>query len=110
MNLNYSVHKDHRRTLYEWIENENFCTSKVVIAKDEIPIGDHYHNNKDEIFFLVQGRFLSIEVGDYINKDLIAPCRISIPRGTWHRFILEKGSILLCASNAPFDINDEIKL
>lgn len=103
-------HEDSRRILYEWISNEQFVSAKAVIVKEQIAIGDHYHKNKDEIFFLLTGRFLELHLGEGIAFDIPAPYRVEVRKGVYHKFICEEGSILLGVASAPFDIEDEIKI
>lgn len=106
---NYIKNEDERRTLYEWIENETFCSAKVVLIKDRIAVGDHYHNLKDEIFFLLSGRFEELHLGESIAYNIQAPYKVEIRKGVYHKFILDPGSILLGVASKPFDPNDEIK-
>lgn len=102
------INEDERRVLYDWAQGD-FKSAKVVIAKQAVPVGDHYHNNKDETFFLLTGLFLELKVGDNIRANVLAPHRVFIPRGVYHRFILQTGSILLGVATELFDPNDEIK-
>jgi mannose-6-phosphate isomerase-like protein (cupin superfamily) len=98
-------HEDNRRVLIEWVEDSPMRSCKVVIAKGETVVGEHYHKNKDEIFYLLIGR------GEYNLGGNWFPFGdpLFIPRGTWHSFRLSDGAILLGAASEPFDINDEIK-
>ena len=101
-------HEDNRRTLYDWC-NIGEISNKVVFVKEPINIGDHYHNNKDEHFFLVHGKFLEMQLGAVTFYDLDAPYIVNVPKGTYHRFICEPGSILVGVATKLFDQNDEIK-
>lgn len=102
-------HEDDRRVLYDWAEG-SFKSAKAVIIKQESVIGDHYHNNKDEEFFLLQGKFKVLFVaGSLDTVDQDAPCYVYVPRGAYHRFVLDPGSILLGTATEPFDKHDEHK-
>ena len=57
------VHKDKRRTIYDWA-NGVFKSIKTVYVHDTIPIGDHHHNNKDEHFMLVHGKILELQIDE----------------------------------------------
>ena len=103
------IHKDERRIIYDWAEGD-FKSAKAVIVKKEIPIGDHYHKNKEEEFLLLKGMFIELQVGKLIQYNLKAPKKVIIPKNTYHKFICKKGSILLGTATEFFDINDEIKL
>lgn len=109
-NLPFIINDDDRRTLYEWIENETFCSAKVVVIKKRLPaVGDHFHNNKDEIFFLLTGRFEELHLGEGVAYNIPAPYKVEVRKGVYHKFIFEPGSILLGVASKPFDPNDEIK-
>ena len=103
------IHEDDRRIIYDWALG-NFKSAKAVIVKKEIPIGDHYHKNKEEEFLLLTGMFLELQVGEEITYNVKAPYKVFIPKNTYHKFICEKNSILLGTATQLFDINDEIKL
>jgi len=103
------INEDNRRILYDWVQGE-FKSAKVVIAKQAIPVGDHYHKNKDEIFFLLSGKFIEMINGDETMENVEAPFKVFVPRGTYHKFTLEPDSVLLGVATELFDPNDEIKL
>lgn len=101
-------HEDERRIIYDWAFGD-FKSIKTVFVKNPINIGDHYHKNKDEHFMLVHGKFLEMQVGDGTLYDLEAPYVVVVKRNTYHRFVCEPGSILVCGATELFDENDEIK-
>ena len=111
---NVTKHEDERRILYEWVENQNFKSAKVVIVKDEIPIGDHHHNKKTEVFFLLSGMFKELMLGESRDKyqkwfNVKAPYKVEVPKGYYHKFVCIKGSVLLGVASEPFDETDEIR-
>ncbi len=99
-------HEDNRRTLIEWITDKAFRSAKVVIAKENCIVGDHHHKKKDETFFLLQGSGVFRVAGEIQRYE--APQVIHVPRGTYHRFNLAEGTILLGVATAPFSDADEI--
>ncbi len=103
-----AMHEDDRRIIYDWAAGE-FKSAKAVVVKQAIPIGDHYHKNKEETFLLLQGKFMELVVGDDKRKDIPAPFVVFVPKGVYHKFICEPGSILLGVATELFDINDEIR-
>ena len=107
--MNYSKHEDSRRVIYDWASG-SFASAKVVIVKESIPIGDHYHLNKEEEFFLLEGEFIELHLGKTVFSNVYAPQKVHIPKGLYHKFICTPGSILLGIATQPFDPNDEIKL
>lgn len=102
------VHEDERRKLIEWAEGD-FKVAKALIAKPGCIVGDHYHRSKDEIFFLLIGNASYVIIGNREWHNAIAPSRWEVPRGSYHRFELDEGSILLGVGTELFDAADEIK-
>lgn len=100
-------HDDERRTLIEWIQDFPVRSCKVVVAKGECLVGNHYHKNKDEIFYLLKGSG-EVEL-DGLWETLNIGDVIYIPAGMRHSFELTDGSILLGASTKPYDKDDEHK-
>lgn len=101
-------HEDDRRIIYDWCQGD-FKSAKALITKKICTVGDHHHLNKDEYFFLLQGKIFEMKLGEEIKKDIEAPFYIEVKRGTYHRFLLEEGSILLGTATELFDEKDEIK-
>ena len=108
MNFPYTINKDERRTIHDFASGD-FKQVKVVYVTEEIAIGNHYHRNKDEVFFLATGKFLELQVGNTLLFNVDAPYRIEVPKLTYHRFVCEKGSILIGAATELHDDEDEIK-
>ena len=103
------IHKDNRRTIYDWTPKGIYKSNKVVFVHEEISIGDHLHRKKDEHFFLASGKFLELQLGEGTLYNLDAPYVVNVPRNTYHRFICSKGSILIGVATEEFDETDEIK-
>jgi len=102
------VHEDERRIIYDWA-NGSFKSAKAAIIKTKLAVGDHYHNNKDEEFLLLDGEFLELWLNKEVFYNIKAPYKVSVPRGTYHKFICSPGSILLGTATELFDPLDEIK-
>ncbi len=107
MKLPTVKHEDERRTLIEWVKDTPFKSAKIVIAKDELPLGEHYHTKKDEMFYLLTGK--GTMALDGVKSEFNEGDCIFIKRGTVHTFILSAGSILLGVGTEPFDPHDEIQ-
>lgn len=101
-------HEDDRRILIEWIADEEFRSAKVVIAKSDQAVGDHYHQQKDEAFLLLTGKAKRVIIGSEEETDVSPFRKWVVPKGVYHLFELEKGSILLGVASKKFDPNDEI--
>lgn len=102
------IHKDKRRTIYDWA-NGNFKSLKVVYVDEPIAIGDHYHKNKDEVFFLAVGHIKELVLGDKVKYNIDAPYVINVPKNTYHKFICIPGTIIFGGATERFDPQDEIK-
>lgn len=103
------VHVDERRALYELGLGGDWKVLKYLDIKEDCSIGNHYHKYKDELFLLVKGEgvFHYREDEFLISASIQTPFSTTVSRGTWHRFDLKKGSILLCLASAPHDPNDD---
>jgi hypothetical protein len=102
------VHEDERRKLIEF-GHDTFKVCKVAVAKETCVLGDHFHRNKDEHFLLLTGLAERVVIGDRTWTDIAAPFEWHVPRGHYHAFYLQAGSILLGTATAEFDPADEIK-
>jgi mannose-6-phosphate isomerase-like protein (cupin superfamily) len=102
------VSEDHRRKLSEMGEGGNWKVCKVLEVKEDCRVGDHYHKRKDEMFLLIEGS------GTFIISDEwsmhTAPFSVFVPRGTYHAFILKKGSVLIGLATELHDPIDDYKL
>jgi len=99
------IHEDSRRKLIEWVKDYPIRSCKVIIAKDDCVVGDHYHNHKTELFYLLSGE------GEY-QLDIDGDWKpltdvVFAPKGMRHIFKLRKDSVLLSAASKPFDSKDE---
>jgi hypothetical protein len=102
------THEDNRRRLIEFGQGP-FAVCKALTAKEGCIVGEHYHRNKDESFLLLSGKATRVVIGDLERFDQEAPQEWHVPRGTYHVFELEEGSVLIGTASEPFDQEDEIK-
>lgn len=102
------VHDDARRKIIEWATGD-FKVAKALIAKPGCVVGDHHHKHKDETFLLLAGKASYVVIGDKEWRDAGALSLWEVPRGAYHRFELDEGSILLGVGSEKFDPADEIK-
>ena len=101
------THEDERRTLYAWATGD-FRECKAIVAKEWCVLGDHYHRNKDEHFFLVSGCIEYMQIADTDVRRVKAPHFFVVPRNTYHAIHILPGAILLCAMTEAYDPADEI--
>jgi mannose-6-phosphate isomerase-like protein (cupin superfamily) len=108
MKLKPIKHEDDRRVLIEWIDDFPIRNSKILILKRYCELGNHYHNEKIDTFFLLKGSG-SYKIGDEYGMIKEGDCfRADVKQS--HTFKLKKGSILLEASTTPFNKEDEISI
>ena len=99
-------HEDDRRSLIE-LTNGEYKACKVVVAKRDCVLGDHYHQGKDERFLLVMGHATEVVLGDDVLRGVDAPAEWWVPRGTYHRFSLTAGSVLVGVMSETYEEGDE---
>lgn len=102
------VHEDARRRLIEFGKGP-FAVCKALTAKEGCIVGEHFHRNKDESFLLLSGKATRVVIGAFRQFNAQAPQEWHVPRGTFHSFELEAGSVLIGTASEPFDPEDEIK-
>jgi mannose-6-phosphate isomerase-like protein (cupin superfamily) len=97
------THEDQRRTLTSIPYGEGEL--KIIVAKNDCELGNHYHKRKTEIFQLVAGiAICTIEGEDY---DMIIGDNYFVDIENKHSFNLMKGSILFCICSLPYDKTDD---
>lgn len=104
-------HEDSRRTLVEWVKDLPIRCIKTIYVKTKMPLGNHYHLKKDEVFYLLKGKGVAILTTPktYKREWIYEGDCIYVPRGTIHTFNLYPDSILLEAATEPYDPIDEIR-
>lgn len=111
------VHEDERRAIFEYNSIESNFSIQSFRIKTKIPLGNHYHKNKEEIFVILKGKGKLItcpvnQEGVVIEEkqkiDICAGSVIKIKSYTAHTFLLEPNSEMICFSSAAFDPNDLI--
>lgn len=90
-------HEDDRRIL------ESFPEAKVITAKVDCEIGNHFHKIKTEMFILSSGECL-------LNGDVMEIGKIYVvPPGVNHSFKIAKDSVLVGINSHPYDGSDDYK-
>lgn len=99
-------HEDERRLLIDWSDAYPIEGCKIVTAKKDCILGEHYHKIKNERFMLLQG-----EASVKLNKKPEEKMKVGVPvlvsPNTRHKFTLTKGSILACLVDKPYDPRDD---
>jgi mannose-6-phosphate isomerase-like protein (cupin superfamily) len=97
------IHEDERRVLISHpYKGGEF---KIVKAKQNCEVGNHYHKVKTEIFRLLSGRAIAIvnEKKVIFNKSEA----LTIKPGMVHTFHMEKDCILFCECSHTYDKKDD---
>lgn len=108
MSLPINRHEDNRRSLFEWVTDFPITTCKVIVMKEDGVLGNHYHNKKQDFFFLLKGSG-HYKIGETIGEMTEYIC-LTAPPTIPHSFSLKAGSILLEASTTPYNKEDEIQI
>lgn len=95
------IHEDGRRILESWPE------AKVITAKEDCILGDHYHKIKTEVFTLISGS-ANLEMSGVCLKMTIGTIYKVIPN-VRHSFKITKGSVLIGLCSHPYDPTDDYK-
>lgn len=104
------VHEDARRAIAEY--NGDDFSVQYFEVKERIPLGNHFHKGKFEVFIILRGS--GIVVTCPIGEDGIPTAEktvteignlsvVKIPPYTAHTFYLDPGTKMTCFSSAPFD-------
>lgn len=112
------VHEDDRRVLTDWNDDLATKTVKIVQAKKECVLGNHYHKIKTERFMLIKGQadmFRWEFDGEhaYTNYGARGPMTLNKPYivkpEVRHSFWLQRGAILVCLVDKEYDPEDDYK-
>lgn len=95
------IHEDDRRILEDWPE------AKIITAKKDCVLGNHYHKIKTERFVLVKGSArLDINDGwEWMERGIL----YTILPNQRHSFMLRQDSILIGLCSHVFDPSDDYK-
>jgi len=95
------IHEDERRILEDWPE------AKIITAKKDCFLGDHYHKIKTERFILTNGTGNMTIDGK--SEDMIRGFLYTIRPNVKHSFALTEGSILIGLCSHHYDPSDDYK-
>lgn len=103
------VFNDDRRTLIEFLTTNNFTIYYVNIKKGKI-VGNHYHDHKDEIIGIMEGKvkvcLINIITNEKLEDIMNTGDRITIPKYTAHALkSISHNTRLVSYSTKPFKMN-----
>ena len=111
------AHEDSRRIISEFNSNEGDFAVKHFLVKEQLPLGNHYHTKKTEVFIVLKGqgilRSCPIDkatgkpIGDVETKELDNKSVVAVPAYVAHTFTFEPGSEVLCFSSKAFNEEDK---
>jgi mannose-6-phosphate isomerase-like protein (cupin superfamily) len=96
------VHEDERRILEDWPE------AKLITAKADCVLGNHYHKIKTEKFILSTG-YAIISIDGAISHMTIGKIYTVRPMAV-HSFEIKKDSLLIGLCSHAFDHTDDYKI
>jgi mannose-6-phosphate isomerase-like protein (cupin superfamily) len=109
------VSADIRRTISEVNDSENDYSVQFFKVQEQIPLGNHYHVRKYEVFLVLKGEGglyvqtltkAAEKVGGMRRVSIQAPCVVRIPPLVAHAFLLSPGSEMICYSSKAYDQSD----
>ena len=109
------VHEDQRRSISACNSPEGGFSIQSFVIKERIPLGNHYHAEKEETF-IVYGtgelRTCDIDrsgspIGPVQTHAITSESVYHIKPFTAHTFLLDLGSRMICFSSKPFYKNDK---
>jgi quercetin dioxygenase-like cupin family protein len=95
------IHEDERRILEDWPE------AKIITAKTDCFLGDHYHKIKTEKFILILGTVNMTIDGE--SQNMTRGFLYTIYPNQKHSFALTEGSVLIGLCSHPYDQTDDYK-
>ena len=98
------THEDERRVLHSFPYKEGEI--KILIAKKDCELGNHYHKIKTEKFRLIEGSANMRNGNIKINNMLTSSIHTVLPHDM-HSFEIKKDSILFCVCSHPYNENDD---
>ena len=97
------THEDERRSLTSIPYKTGEI--KIIVAKQDCELGNHFHKVKTEIFILIEGDGLVMIDGhksilSVRDEYIVRPLEI-------HTFFLKEGSVLICFCSEPYNQKDD---
>lgn len=105
---------DERRTIREH-NFEDCAFQDFAVKNDPRPLGDHFHRQKSELFYFLEGGGVvrtcevtteGAQIGKVIELRVFPGCAVLIPPLHTHHMYLDPGTHMVCFSSKPFDPTD----
>lgn len=101
-----TLNEDSRRLLFEWNDDLDIKTCKIVKAKTNCELGNHYHKQKTERFMLLHGSAkFKLNESEWVQMIPFKP--LTVKPNVMHSFNLTEGSILACLVDKEYNSKDD---
>ena len=104
---------DERRTIHEEDNEANQSSTKAFLIKaGGLPLGNHFHLKKTEVFCILEGKVELLVTNDQDQtyrreyRNISAGSMIIMPPGVAHTFFLAPDSKMICYGTGCFDPTD----
>lgn len=106
---------DERRTIHEEDNESNQSSTQAFLTKaGNVPLGNHFHRDKTEVFFILSGgveRLVTSDEGrqqhqEFHDYDIPVGSMIVMPPRVACTFFLKPGSEMICYATERFDAGD----
>ncbi len=95
-------HEDNRRIL------ESYPEAKIITAKQDCVLGNHYHKVKTEKFVVLSG-YVVLTIGNKKSEIMETGKVYTVNPNEKHVFDMEQGSVMIGLCSHTFDYNDDYK-
>jgi quercetin dioxygenase-like cupin family protein len=96
-----------------WIINTDKYCGKLLKFKAGAKFSDHYHINKDETWYVLEGklelRYYDLSNADRLTTELVPGSVVHIPPNTPHQLVAHEASVVLEVST-PHDEADSYRI
>lgn len=96
------IHEDERRILEDWPE------AKIITAKKDCVLGNHYHKMKTEKFILISG-IINYKLNNEPKTELEWGQVLTVDPGVKHMFEMRAGSSMIGICSHPYNPIDDYK-
>jgi len=97
------THEDERRKLISIPYKKGEI--KIIVAKQDCELGNHYHKLKTELFTLIEGSGTVMIKG--VAYDISRLDHYRVDQNETHSFNLKKDSVLVCVCSHKYDKSDD---
>lgn len=97
------IHEDERRIL------ESFPEAKLITAKDDCVLGNHYHKLKTEYFVALSGEIIIRKDCETIGQPMEIGKIEKVSPNQRHSFKMSKDAVMIGVCTHPYDHTDDYR-